>query len=64
MTFEKKTIKSPIELIEKKSNAKNDKTLNEKRVKELAQKKTAEVASTSDHNDNAVFSHGPSNRGK
>lgn len=69
MTDSKKAVSTPVvhtplEVEEKKSSGKNAKTLNDLRVKELAQKKAAEVASTSDHHDNTVFSHGPSNRGK
>ncbi len=64
MTENKKVIHPPLEVVEKKSNGKNSKTFEQLKIKELAQKKAAQVAATSDHHDNTVFSHGPSNRGK
>lgn len=64
MTENKKVVHPPLEVVERKSSAKNAYTKDQLKVKELAQKKAAEVAATSDHHDNSVFAHGPSNRGK
>lgn len=64
MAENKKIIHSPLENKVIKSNAKNARTIELLKIKELAQKKLAESASASDHHDNSVFSHGPSNRGK
>jgi hypothetical protein len=64
MVENKKVEKSPLEIKGIKSNAKNVRTIELLKIKEIAQKKLAESASTSDHHDNSIFSHGPSNRGK
>ena len=64
MTENKKAVRMPLEMEDKKSTGDNSKTKNDLKIKELAQKKESQTAATSDHLDNAVFSHGPSNRGK
>jgi hypothetical protein len=55
---------SPLENEEKKPRSKNPKTLEQLKNRELAEKHEAEEAALSDHRDNIVFKHGPSNRGK
>ena len=72
MTHEKKAfhtpiqsaMRSPLENKEKKRKSKNSTTLDQLHNKELAEKQEAEEAALSDHRDNIVFRHGPTNRGK